>query len=113
MFSNLSDDAITLHHRIVPYHATSYYTILHYTVLSHITPYHATPYVQVQYKDRSTVSTRPTPKGLLAINPFSEMFGIQHLDRKPLKELYQGELREEGSGGGRKGKGWVEEGRTE
>jgi hypothetical protein len=48
----------------------------------------------VLYKDRSTVSTRPTPKGLLAINPFSEMFGIQHLCRKPLKEFYQGEYRE-------------------
>ena len=45
---------------------------------------------QIQYKEKATVSTRPTPKGLLAINPFSEMFGIQHLDRKPLSEFYVG-----------------------
>ena len=45
---------------------------------------------QIQYKQKATVSTRPTPKGLLAINPFSEMFGIQHLDRKPLSEFYVG-----------------------
>ena len=45
---------------------------------------------QIQYKGKSTVNTRPTAKGLLSINPFSQMFGIQHLDRKPLKEFYVG-----------------------
>jgi transcription elongation factor SPT6 len=41
-------------------------------------------------KDESTVSSRPTDKGLTVITPFSEYFGIHLLDRKPLREFYIG-----------------------
>jgi transcriptional accessory protein Tex/SPT6 len=46
-----------------------------------------------QYRRGATVTTRPTPKGLLAINPFSPLFGLHHLDRKELDDFYKGKDR--------------------
>jgi transcription elongation factor SPT6 len=40
------------------------------------------------YQQSTTLSTRPTKKGLLVINPFSELFGLHFLEKKPIHELY-------------------------
>ena len=48
---------------------------------------------RAQYRRFATISTRPTPKGLLAINPFSPLFGIHHLDRKELDDFFKGKDR--------------------
>jgi hypothetical protein len=37
------------------------------------------------YRKRSTVSTRPTAKGKVLINPFHPLFGIHWLENKPLE----------------------------
>jgi DNA-binding protein H-NS len=42
------------------------------------------------YRLRASISTRPTPAGVLAINPFHELFGLHYLDEKPINELFEG-----------------------
>ncbi len=42
------------------------------------------------FKDKCTVSSRPTERGLTAITPFCEYFGLHYVDRKPLREFYSG-----------------------
>ncbi len=34
------------------------------------------------------MSTRPTAKGISAINPFNELFGVHFLEGKPLEEFH-------------------------
>ena len=36
-------------------------------------------------REKSTISTLPTAKGVATITPFSEHFGIHYLERKPVK----------------------------
>jgi hypothetical protein len=43
-----------------------------------------------QYRERATISTRPTATGLLAINPFHELFGFHYLDEKPVQQFLSG-----------------------
>jgi hypothetical protein len=50
-------------------------------------------YIQAQYKGKATISTKPTERGLSSINPFSQLFGIHYLDRKPLNEFFKGKDR--------------------
>mmetsp|Transcript_22708 Transcript_22708/g.37888 ORF Transcript_22708/g.37888 Transcript_22708/m.37888 type:complete len:2014 (+) Transcript_22708:62-6103(+) len=45
------------------------------------------------FRSRATVSSRPTSKGIAAITPFSEYFGLHYLHRKPLQDFYKGKDR--------------------
>lgn len=45
------------------------------------------------FRDRATISTRPTPKGVGIINPFNELFGLHYLNKKPVKDFYVGKDR--------------------
>ena len=45
-------------------------------------------YVKSQYRLKGSVSTIPTTKGLLAINPFHELFGYHYLQHKPIADFY-------------------------
>ena len=45
--------------------------------------------IRAQYKRNVYISTRPTPKGLTVITPFSPLFGIHYLNEKPLHEFLE------------------------
>lgn len=40
------------------------------------------------YRQAASLSTKPTKLGISAINPFSPLFGIHNLQRKPIQELF-------------------------
>jgi transcriptional accessory protein Tex/SPT6 len=45
--------------------------------------------IRAQYSRNIFISTRPTPKGLTVITPFSPLFGIHYLNLKPLYEFLE------------------------
>ena len=42
------------------------------------------------FNRQASVTTSPTAKGLVSINPFSEYFGLHYLDKKPLEDFFRG-----------------------
>ena len=45
--------------------------------------------IRFQYRRHIRISTKPTPKGLTVITPFSPLFGIHYLEDKPLYEFFE------------------------
>lgn len=68
--------------------------VLHAAKLVIATELSMEPYIREKsrklYRERASISTRPTPKGVATINPFHDLFGLHYLNRKPLVDFLYG-----------------------